>query len=178
MNYKESIAFIEYSENQKRQKNNKRMKRSMTFLFAIIMLVTQLGIGNLHVYASEAIGNGFDGDDIIAEIDDDIVAPEGAEVIDCKQIEKGEGISYQHNYITDGNGYYLTCAIGYADGYHRVLSGKAPMIVCGQRVNTIGRICMDQTMLDVTNVPNVKEGDICPKCGEHYLYPVLPSQED
>lgn len=83
-----------------------------------------------------------------------------------KEYKKGGCVSYGRKFTAPKDMLVASTAIGYADGYHRVLSGKAPMIVCGQRVNTIGRICMDQTMLDVTNVPNVKEGDIVTVFGQ------------
>lgn len=52
-----------------------------------------------------------------------------------------------------------TIPIGYADGYNRLLSNKAPALVHGNRVPVIGRVCMDQVMLDVTDVPGVAVGD-------------------
>ena len=51
-------------------------------------------------------------------------------------------------------------AIGYADGYHRLLTNKGRMIVRGKYVPVVGSVCMDQTMLDVSNVPEAEEGDI------------------
>ena len=50
--------------------------------------------------------------------------------------------------------------IGYADGYPRHFSGKAQMLVRGKRAPIIGRVCMDQLMLDVTEIPGVEEGDV------------------
>ena len=52
-----------------------------------------------------------------------------------------------------------TLAVGYADGYSRLLSGKVDVLVDGQRAKQIGRICMDQCMIDVTNVNNINVGD-------------------
>ncbi|MBP3306747.1 MAG: alanine racemase, partial [Anaerotignum sp.] len=48
--------------------------------------------------------------------------------------------------------------IGYADGYSRALSSKANMIVNGHYAPVVGRVCMDQLMIDVTGIPNVKMG--------------------
>ena len=87
-----------------------------------------------------------------------------AEVIDCKQIEKGEGISYQHNYITDGNGYYLTCAIGYADGIDLKYSGKE-VYVEDEVGMIVGNICMDLMVVKV-NKPH-KIGSQIEILGEH-----------
>ncbi len=76
-----------------------------------------------------------------------------------KEIEKGRGVSYGKEYITDKTTKIATVPIGYADGYLRKLAGKAKMIVCGTCVPVIGRICMDQCMIDVTNVHNINTGD-------------------
>lgn len=76
-----------------------------------------------------------------------------------KEIEKGRGVSYGKEYITDKTTKIATVPIGYADGYLRKLAGKAKMIVSGTCVPVIGRICMDQCMIDVTNVHNINTGD-------------------
>lgn len=75
-----------------------------------------------------------------------------AEVIDCKQLEKGEGVSYHHNYVADGNGYYLTCTIGYADGMDLRYSGKE-VYVDGEIGTIVGNVCMD-LMVVKTNKPH------------------------
>lgn len=51
-------------------------------------------------------------------------------------------------------------SIGYADGYPRLLSNKASVLLHGKRVPIVGRICMDQMMIDITDVSDVHEGDI------------------
>lgn len=76
-----------------------------------------------------------------------------------KEIEKGRGVSYGKEYITDKTTKIATVPIGYADGYLRKLAGKAQMVVSGTCVPVIGRICMDQCMIDVTNVHNINTGD-------------------
>ena len=50
--------------------------------------------------------------------------------------------------------------IGYADGYPRQLSGRAEVLIRGQRAKVLGRICMDQLMIDVTDIPDAREGDV------------------
>ena len=50
-------------------------------------------------------------------------------------------------------------AQGYADGYTRLLSGKAEVLIHGKRAKVVGNICMDQCMVDVTDIPDVKVGD-------------------
>ena len=59
-----------------------------------------------------------------------------------------------------------TVAVGYGDGYHRAVSGKGFMLAGGKRCPILGRICMDQTMIDVTDVPGVKLGDRVTLIGE------------
>ena len=76
-----------------------------------------------------------------------------------KRVNKGTGLSYGHAYHMPDDGLVATVPIGYADGYIRTLSGKADMLVRGVRAPVVGRICMDQLLLDVTNVPGVCEGD-------------------
>lgn len=71
----------------------------------------------------------------------------------------GAGVSYGKEYITDENAVVATVPIGYADGYTRLYNGRAKMIVRGEETPVIGRICMDQCMIDVTNVHNIKAGD-------------------
>ncbi len=76
-----------------------------------------------------------------------------------KQAEKGVGISYGKEYITDKPTKIATVPIGYGDGYLRALKNKAKMEFQGELFNVIGRICMDQCMIDVTSVNNIDTGD-------------------
>ena len=52
-----------------------------------------------------------------------------------------------------------TVPIGYGDGYRRSLSGKGAVLIRGQRAPILGRVCMDQCMVDVTEIPGAAEGD-------------------
>ena len=76
-----------------------------------------------------------------------------------KEIEVGQSVSYGRKFIADKKATIASLPIGYADGYTRLLSGKAEALVKGQRVPIIGRICMDQCMIDVTGILDVKVGD-------------------
>lgn len=76
-----------------------------------------------------------------------------------KSIEPGRGISYGKKYIAGGEETVATVPIGYADGYSRMLSGKAEIAVGGKRFHVAGRICMDQCMIIVTPGNNIKRGD-------------------
>jgi len=82
-----------------------------------------------------------------------------AKVTLVKEVEAGVGVSYGKTYITDKQTKIATVPIGYADGYLRTLSNKAHMLYDGKCVNVIGRICMDQCMIDVSNVNNINIGD-------------------
>ncbi len=52
-----------------------------------------------------------------------------------------------------------TVPVGYGDGYPRNLSNRGDVLICGRRARILGRVCMDQFMVDVTDIPGVKEGD-------------------
>lgn len=80
-------------------------------------------------------------------------------ITNVKYLEAGYGISYGKTYTLPEKQLIATVPIGYADGYTRLLSGKAQMLVRGQYVNVVGKICMDQCMIDVTNVHNINVGD-------------------
>ena len=75
-----------------------------------------------------------------------------------KCIPDGSHVSYGRTFTTDRPTWVATVPIGYADGYPRSLSNVAHMLVAGRRVPLVGRVCMDQCLLDVTGVPNVQEG--------------------
>ena len=75
-----------------------------------------------------------------------------------KTVAAGEPVSYGATYITDKETRIATIPIGYADGYSRMMSGKAEILVKGDRAPIIGRICMDQCMADVSHIDSVQEG--------------------
>lgn len=77
-----------------------------------------------------------------------------------KEIEAGATVSYGRTYTAASPRRIATVAIGYADGYPRALSNKAHMLMHGKRAPVIGRVCMDQLMLDVTDIPEAAMGDI------------------
>jgi alanine racemase len=82
-----------------------------------------------------------------------------ARISHIKIVEKGTGVSYGHVYVTKRKAKIGTLPLGYADGFTRMLTNKAEVLVNGIRVPVIGRICMDQCMIDLTEVENVKVGD-------------------
>ncbi len=92
-----------------------------------------------------------------------------------KELEPGTPISYGRIYTTDRPRTVATVPIGYADGYPRVLSNLADMLAGGRRVRVVGRVCMDQCMLDVTGL-DVRESMVVTVFGEDNGA-VLPVEE-
>lgn len=80
-------------------------------------------------------------------------------VVFVKETEAGVGISYGTTYVTTGKTKIATIPVGYADGYPRNLSSKGRVLIRGKSAPIIGRICMDQFMVDVTEIEAVQEGD-------------------
>ncbi len=76
-----------------------------------------------------------------------------------KKVPPGTPVSYGRTFTTKRESVIATLPIGYADGYCRCLSNKGPALVRGVRVPVVGRVCMDMCMIDVTDVPGVREGD-------------------
>ena len=76
-----------------------------------------------------------------------------------KTVPPGTSVGYGRKYISAGERVIATLPIGYADGYTRLLSGKASVLVHGVRAPLAGNICMDQCMIDVTGIEDVKVGD-------------------
>ncbi len=76
-----------------------------------------------------------------------------------KEIRKGDTVSYGRTFKAQNNMTVATVTAGYADGYPRLLSNKAYVLINGQKAKILGRVCMDQMTVDVTNIDNVKMGD-------------------
>lgn len=76
-----------------------------------------------------------------------------------KNVPEGTPIGYGRTYYTDKPSKIATVPIGYADGYSRAFSNKARVIVNGEYANVVGNVCMDQMMLDVTHIKEIKQGD-------------------
>lgn len=81
------------------------------------------------------------------------------QVSHVKEMEKDMYISYGRTFKTERKSKIATIPIGYADGYSRLLGGKAKVIIKGKFAKVVGRICMDQCMIDVTDIDEVKVGD-------------------
>ena len=80
-------------------------------------------------------------------------------VTHVKTLPAGREISYGGTYVTEKTTVVATIPVGYADGYRRSLSGKFYVLIRGQRAPILGRICMDQMMVDVTDIPGVSLND-------------------
>ena len=82
-----------------------------------------------------------------------------ARIAHVKELESGMYISYNRTFKTSRKSKIATIPIGYADGYIRTLKHEAKVIVNGQLAPIVGNICMDQFMIDVTYIDDVKPGD-------------------
>ena len=76
-----------------------------------------------------------------------------------KTLPAGVPISYGGTFVTQRSTVVATVPVGYADGYRRSLSGKFYVLIHGKRAPILGRICMDQMMVDVSDIPQVQPGD-------------------
>lgn len=83
-----------------------------------------------------------------------------------KTVPEGTPIGYGATYITDKETKVATVSIGYGDGYPRTLSNKGYALVRGQKAPIIGRVCMDQFMMDVSHISDVQEGDVVTLIGK------------
>ena len=93
-------------------------------------------------------------------VDLQTVATLRSTVAQIKNVKAGESVSYSRKGIVKKDSVIATIRIGYADGYSRKLgNGVGKMLVNGQLAPVIGVVCMDMTMIDVTDIPDVKEGD-------------------
>ena len=80
-------------------------------------------------------------------------------IVLIKEVAAGAPISYGGTYVTSETRKIATVPVGYGDGYPRLLSNRGSVLIHGQRAPIVGRVCMDQMMVDVTDIPDVEEGD-------------------
>lgn len=80
-------------------------------------------------------------------------------ILQLKKVPAGTPVSYGQTFTTRRKSLIATLPLGYADGYPRLLSNRGEVLVGGQRAPVAGRVCMDLTMVDVTDIRNVKQGD-------------------
>ncbi|MBR4671026.1 MAG: alanine racemase [Butyrivibrio sp.] len=80
-------------------------------------------------------------------------------IVMIKDVPAGTPVSYGGTHVCDKNTRIATIPVGYGDGYPRSLSSKGYVLIHGKRAGILGRVCMDQFMVDVTDIPEAKEGD-------------------
>ena len=80
-------------------------------------------------------------------------------IVYLKDVPVGRSISYGRTYITEKPTRIATLPIGYADGYTRILSNRASVLVKGEKAPVVGKVTMDQTMVDLGHIKGVKIGD-------------------
>lgn len=98
---------------------------------------------------------------------EDMRLPEGfrpalafkTQVAQVKEIPAGEGISYGATYVTTRPTRVAVLPVGYADGFRRGPTNWGEVLIRGQRAPILGRVCMDQCTIDVTNIPDAEQGD-------------------
>ena len=95
-----------------------------------------------------------------------------ANIVQLKKVPAGTSISYGRKWTAQKDSIIATIPLGYADGYPRPYSSKAEVIVNGVMAPITGNICMDQCMIDVTNVPYVRVGDEVTIMGKDGIYEI------
>ena len=87
-------------------------------------------------------------------------------IVYIKDAGPGVSVSYGGTFTTTKEKTRIaTIPVGYGDGYPRSLSGKGYVLICGQKAPILGRVCMDQMMVDVTDIPDAHEGSLCTLIG-------------
>ena len=92
-----------------------------------------------------------------------------SKIILVRDIQSGDSIGYGRTFIASKPMKIATVPIGYADGLPRALSNRGKVIVRGQFAPIVGRICMDQMMIDVTDVENIQENDVVTIIGKNQV---------
>ena len=80
-------------------------------------------------------------------------------IVYIKYIEPGESVSYGGTFTADSRMRIATIPVGYGDGYPRSLSNKGWVLIRGKKAKILGRVCMDQFMVDISDIPEAEEGD-------------------
>jgi alanine racemase len=80
-------------------------------------------------------------------------------IADLKKVPKGFPVSYGRTFITQRPSLIASIPVGYADGYNRLFSNRGEILIKGTKAPVVGKVCMDWTMVDVTDIPGVSVGD-------------------
>lgn len=105
------------------------------------------------------------------EVNKDIVPMEAAlswysHIIYIKTLQPGQSVSYGGTFTAREKMRIATIPLGYGDGYPRSLSGKGYVLIHGRKAPILGRVCMDQFMVDISKIPEAKEGDLVTLIGK------------
>src|SRR5579885_2100249 len=82
-----------------------------------------------------------------------------ATVVQVRTLKPGESASYNRSFVARRTTRLAVLPVGYADGYDRALSGRGNVLIRGRRAPVCGKVCMDMTLVDVTDVPEARAGD-------------------
>jgi alanine racemase len=82
-----------------------------------------------------------------------------SQVAQLKDIPPGGGVSYGHRFVTSRLSRVAAIPVGYADGYNRLLTNRGDVLIHGRRAPVVGTVCMDWTLVDVTDLPDTRVGD-------------------
>ena len=120
--------------------------------------LARAGISTYGMYPSEEVNQNA--------VDLKPVLSLASHVIFVKTVEPGTSISYGGTFVAPEKMRVATIPVGYGDGYPRSLSNKGTVLIHGKRARILGRVCMDQFMVDVTDIPDVKFMDQAVLIGE------------
>jgi len=101
----------------------------------------------------------YPSDDLMKTIDLEPVLSFKTKVVYLKEVCRGRSISYGRTHVTPKKTKIATLPVGYGDGYNRLLSNKGQVLIHGRLCPVVGVVCMDQTMVDVGHLKDVKVGD-------------------
>jgi len=97
-------------------------------------------------------------------------------IADLKQVPEGYPISYGRTFVTQRPSIIAAIPVGYADGYHRLFSNRGEVLIKGKRAPVVGRVCMDWTMVDVTDIPGVEVGEVVVLMGGQLGQEITPEE--
>lgn len=109
------------------------------------MNMVRVGIAMYGLYPSEDVGRG--------DVDLKPALSLHSTIASVRTLEEGMAVSYGSTYVAESDRRIATVPLGYADGYPRSLSSKGYVLVHGKKAPILGRICMDQMMIDITDIP-------------------------
>jgi alanine racemase len=97
-------------------------------------------------------------------------------IADLKKVPAGWPISYGRAFVTQRPSLIAAIPVGYADGYNRLLSNRGEVMIKGRRTPVVGRVCMDWTMVDVTDIPGAEVGDEVVLIGSQLGHEITPEE--